>query len=572
MRRFIIILLVFILGDVLWGGEAHANNIRVENVSLYKSADQPAGTIDIKFDVIWDNPVSGTDGNSAAFFDRAWIFVKFWDSTVMYQATQPWGHAILTTGGSLSTYSATTNTGISADGIGAFASPGTGQTVRWNYAASPIPNTDPVAYVASTDTVKVRVMGIEMVYIPTGAYELGDGATTESTNAFHVTDNTKVGTIGTTLVQHIKVDANGYDDDVIEGVVGSNTGIGIKGDGGIDYSVPEDGVIDNASFPTGYNAFYIMKYEVSQNQYRDFLNTLSRAAQDRRTYTSLAEGTTSVTNRYVMAGTSIAANIASTSNYRNGIRCDATIHTSNAITFYCDYNDNGTPNESDDGEWIACNYLTWMDLAAFADWAGLRPMTELEFEKACRGGGVTDSVTGVRAWGNTTDETATTSLTDSGKISETPNQGNCNYSSCSPDGPYRCGSYSDSTSTRQNAGASYYGLMDMSGSLWERPVTVGNTGANGGGGRLFTGTHGDGVLTGSEVTATYQGNATNIDWPGINATAARGVHDGATGSGFRGGSWDIGAAGARVSDRGGAALACTGRSSGYGGRLARTSP
>ena len=30
-------------------------------------------------------------------------------------------------------------------------------------------------------------------------------------------------------------------------------------------------------------------------------------------------------------------------------------------------------------------YMCWADCATYADWAGLRPMTELEFEKACRG-------------------------------------------------------------------------------------------------------------------------------------------------------------------------------------------
>jgi len=33
----------------------------------------------------------------------------------------------------------------------------------------------------------------------------------------------------------------------------------------------------------------------------------------------------------------------------------------------------------------ACNLLSWWDGAKFAAWAGLRPMSELEYEKACRG-------------------------------------------------------------------------------------------------------------------------------------------------------------------------------------------
>jgi len=549
----------------------YANNIRIQNATLYKGPNQPAGTIDIKFDVVWDNANSDqangpVDENGQHYFDRAWIFVKFWDTTQMTSA-QPWGHAILTTGGTLSAYNATTGVGITADGMGAFAAPGTGQTVRWNYDATLIPGAS--GYVLSTDTVKVRVMAIEMVRIPTGSFDIGDGiGGTESTNAFHVTNDTKL-TIGATLVGSIKVDVNGYDDDQIE-----LTGIGIDGDGGLD--TDNNGTIDNAFFPTGYNAFYLMKYEVTQGQYRDFLNTLTRAQQAARVATGITAGTTSVTNRYVMNNTATAANIASADNYRNGIRCDATIHTSNPVTFYCDYDNDGstadpaTINESTDGEWIACNYMSWMDLAAFSDWAGLRPMTELELEKACRGGGVTDSVTGVRAWGNATDETATSSLTSPGTASEAPNQGNCNYSSCSPDGPYRVGSYADSSSTRQNSGASYYGVMDLSGSLWERPVTVGN-GTSGTviGGRAFAGSHGDGTLT---TLASYHGNATNPDWPGYDTTyPTRGI-SGAVGSGSRGGTWLSGATFARASDRYFAAITSPTRYLHYGGRLARTSP
>ncbi len=48
----------------------------------------------------------------------------------------------------------------------------------------------------------------------------------------------------------------------------------------------------------------------------------------------------------------------------------------------------------------ACNRVLWHDGATYADWAGLRPMTELECEKACRG--PVYPVTGEYAWGNTT--------------------------------------------------------------------------------------------------------------------------------------------------------------------------
>ena len=44
-----------------------------------------------------------------------------------------------------------------------------------------------------------------------------------------------------------------------------------------------------------------------------------------------------------------------------------------------------------------CNHLCWADAVAFAAWAGLRPMTELEYEKACRGPGYAHH--GELAWG-----------------------------------------------------------------------------------------------------------------------------------------------------------------------------
>jgi hypothetical protein len=123
-----------------------------------------------------------------------------------------------------------------------------------------------------------------------------------------------------------------------------------------------------ANFPKGHKAFYCMKTEISQQQYVNFLNTLTRAQQAGRVATALAAGTTSVSNRYVMSNTSSISS-------RNGIRCDASIHTSNPLTFYCDFNGNGTGGEAGDGGWIACNFLSWADGSAYMDWAGLRPMS-----------------------------------------------------------------------------------------------------------------------------------------------------------------------------------------------------
>lgn len=197
-----------------------------------------------------------------------------------------------------------------------------------------------------------------------------------------------------------------------------------------------------------------------------------------------------------------------------------------------------------------------MDGAAYADWAGLRPMTELEFEKACRGTGAqpTDYE---YAWGNKTiTAAATISGTENGTETITTSGANCCYNDQTftggdgGTGPLCCGIFATGSSTRQQSGASYYGIMEMSGNLWERPVTLGNAT-----GRAFTGTNGNGVIDAS-------GDADVSNWP--NTTAV--------GAGFRGGDWGNAESIVRVSDRYYAAHAYSGRDSAYGFRCVRSAP
>jgi formylglycine-generating enzyme required for sulfatase activity len=324
-----------------------------------------------------------------------------------------------------------------------------------------------------------------------------------------------------------------------------NIGIGIDGDGGLD--TDDDGSIDNADFPTGYNAFYSMKYEISQGQYLEFLNTLTRTQQQTRTFTDVS--TDNITNVYVMRDAAAAGD-------RQGIRAPATGNgTTDPITFGSDLNGNGTFNESNDGEWIACNLLSWADGAAYGDWAGMRPMTELEFEKISRGPSA--AVYGEYAWGNTSIASSVYTLSSSQQAGEviatnyaSDPTGNASRTTTDggKNGPLRVGIFATASSTRAEAGASYYGVMELSGNLREREVTVGNTN-----GRSFTGSHGDGSLAAS-------GNANTSGWPGTSAS----------GTGNRGGHWNASAEGLRVSNRGAAANQYAGRHSTYGFRLVRT--
>lgn len=198
-----------------------------------------------------------------------------------------------------------------------------------------------------------------------------------------------------------------------------------------------------------------------------------------------------------------------------------------------------------------------MDGAAYADWAGLRPMTELEYEKACRGNQT--PVANEFAWGSTS-ITAATSISNDGADNEVPGNAsaNCVFGyQAAVQGPMRVGCFATGSSTREQAGASFYGIMELSGNLWERSVTIRNPE-----GRVFTGTVGDGSLSAT-------GNATNGDWPGF----AGGEVTGAAGAGFRGGGWNIGVTDvALVSDREFTDLTHTNRDGTHGFRCVRSAP
>jgi formylglycine-generating enzyme required for sulfatase activity len=278
-----------------------------------------------------------------------------------------------------------------------------------------------------------------------------------------------------------------------------------------------------------------MKYEISQRQYRDFLNTLTSTQRGSRTATMTS-------TKYVMTDTD-------TVSFRNGL------YTADGSTVVCDLDDDATGNETNDGQWIACDCLCWYDLTAYADWAALRPMSELEFEKACRG--PISPVNLEYAWG-TTDITEATSHTNSGYANEGVGQsgkGLCAYYNAGGlSGPCRTGFAATSTTNRVQSGATYYGIMEMSGNVAERAVTVGHSD-----GRGFEGTHGDGALTSN-------GDANCEDWTG---------YDGGPVTGFRGGAWDM-AFGPDVLPVSNRSFASDDimleRYESYGGRCVRTAP
>ncbi len=139
---------------------------------------------------------------------------------------------------------------------------------------------------------------------------------------------------------------------------------------------------------------------------------------------------------------------------------------------------------------------------AWLDWAAMRPMTELEYEKACRGGGNTPSPLEF-AWGNTTISPITTA-TNQGAANETWATGNANYSG-GPAIQMRCGALATASSTRTTSGATFYGIMEMTGNVREFAIYAGNAA-----GRTFTGLHGDGILTAvAEANTAFWPSNTN---------------------------------------------------------------
>ena len=561
MKNLIMILFFIVSFSVA----AQANGIAVSSVA-FGTQNTSSHYMPITFNLTWNNA-----WKDATNYDAAWVFIKY-----SLDGGVTWNHATL---GPISGGSATSGAGgianptnfsggtatvggpstpldviVPSDNKGAFvqiasASTGsgtlnsTGVQFLWNYATDIGTSS---ANDNSAATAIVQVMAIEMVYVAQGSFYVGDGTSSSVTGQF-CSANIHTTPFQITSEGALTLGGGGA------GSLGNNNTSGMNTADDFNDTTTQNLL---ATFPKGYNAFYMMKYDVSQGQYRDFLNTLTRAQQTTRVATGIGAGTTTVTNVFVMSA-------STTPSSRNGIRVISPIPTAGPVTFGCDLGNTGTLNGASDGEWVAANYLSWMDDAAYGAWAGLRPYTELEFEKAARGPSSVDTgVNGEYAWGSATILQAT-SINNSGQNSEVAGQtgsGLCVYGSAgSIQGPMRCGMAAANSTTRAQAGSSYWGILDLSGNLWKRPVTVGS--ANG---RLFTGTNGTGVLA-------TDGNAKNSDWPGY--TVGTTEVDGSTGTcGFRGGDWFDGSTIERVSDRVSAALVYTFRNLIYGARFARTSP
>ena len=339
-------------------------------ISNVAIAPRDAKTALVTFDIAWTNAY-----RFDSFHDAAWVCFK-----VRADAKSPWQHARLTADKVVNPTGFSSGEGTPLE----FVVPGgdegfVGMFVRLAQDGRGPVSAQKVTAVINlnpetrTPNPEIRALGIEMTYVAEGPFYLGSSV--RRLNCFYEYQET-----GTDIPPYHVTGAGAIPTGRQQGKLWA---LGF---------LPEDNGEIPTAFPNGYAAFYCMKFPyVTQGFYADFLNTLTAEQAKKRWY---ADGQG---KEILRAGT------ASEYTYR------AT-----------------APD-------VRTSWLSWEDHAMVAAWAGLRPLTELEFEKAVRG---LDA----------------------------------------PEGT--------------DAGLAFYGLQEVNvGTTYERQVTVATVE-----GRKFAGTHGRGIV------------------------------------------------------------------------------
>jgi hypothetical protein len=379
-----------------------ANNMLVKNVTT--TGDNAANkTIQVQFDMSWDN-----SWRDAINWDAAWVFMKFKDANGLWQHVQ-----LNTTGFANGTGTANTIQ-VGSDKVGAFvyrSAAGTGtfgsttMQLQWNYGLSGL---------TSVTGLEIRVFAVEMVYVPQGDFNIAPTFAVHKANYYDNARGTIYAPANNSPVINSRLSPTLTYSDLTRTAT-----VRIKGDAGIDSD--NNGTVDITTYPIGYNAFYCYKYEMTEQQYADFLNTLT-ASQ--------------ITNLGV-AGTSI------------------TLTNGQYFT--------STPNK-------ACGKSTAIRFLAYADWSGVRPMSLLEFNKASYG-----PILPVAYDRACCPEINIYPM--SYNYNNLPSQRNGTDIS-------EVGSYATASSSNLDSGATYYGMMDFTGNVMEPCVhlinyTFTNTNGNG---------------------------------------------------------------------------------------------
>jgi hypothetical protein len=444
----------------------HANNIQVSNPFLFDNGNSAQVVFDLSWENSWRTSVAPNN------WDAAWVFVRYWNTAGVCNHAYLGNQFHVAPAGSQieiglydpgSPYNAGSNPVVGAfihrDADGAGTLNLSQVQLHWNYGAIGL---------TINDIVLVQVYAIEMVYVPQGSFYVGSGGneigsftdgawTSGSPIPYQITSENAI-TIGQSAGN-------------LWGIINDSGPSTIGGAG----TLP-------AAFPKGFKAFYSMKYEISQQQYVDFLNSLNYDQQAWLTNNSpnSAAGTGALVNAY--AG-------------RNGIVIKTSGVASSVPAVYgCNLDQDATIDGPTDGQWVPC-FLERDQLYSFLDWSGLRPMSELEYEKACRGPGY--PVVNDHPWGIDLGWAPSANFVNAGAANESyseisspfPGYGRANLSMSGINAPLRVGVFAahPTNTGRISSGASYYGIMELAGNMEERAISVA-------GGRSFTGNHGNCIL------------------------------------------------------------------------------
>ncbi|MDP6047129.1 MAG: hypothetical protein QGG25_16090 [Phycisphaerae bacterium] len=516
-------------------GTGKADPIRIANV---RRSDGPAaGQSSITLDLAWDHSWRAAWAESAErtggkkplkleSWDAAWVFVKFrrpgvdgWTSATLSAkaadhstpkgATLDVGH---------------TDDKKSAAGVFVYrAAPGSGANdwkgvkLNWNHSDDGV---------EASANVEVKVLSVQMVYVPHSPFWLGDGFTAKYPNEY--AGQFEAGMSGKPLrIESENAFLLGGED---KKNLNTHESHGMR--------EPEDFTSDAAqilpaAFPKGYVAFYCMRNEITEGQWVEYLNTQSYAGQKARVDRSPKNSPDGP------AGTPAVG---------RGQTWSIKVKVSGAKPAG---GKGGKPAVYESSRpFLPCGGLIMSDCLAWSAWTGLRPMTELEYEKACRG--PLTPVPGEYAWGTARivgktyhspkdrkidasrdgyalqeAGTANERLEWKGQTKPDAEAGNAVWQGAMYRDAkgrvdtamiggrdmarnLRVGIFATPTSDRPAAGASYWGILDLSGNMWERVMVVGSHY-----GRQFAGKHGTGIfrIDGPRLWGTGSGLRGGIGWP-----------------------------------------------------------
>ncbi len=554
-----------------------ANNIRVEGKTRVTGFTGDTAVIEVT--LRWDN--SWRDDFN---WDAAWVFFKYKKRGL----ENPWQHAYLSSSGHVLNVSAGNDGGGYAYMVGANAGKVNGLYVmrndlsegnvsvrlqaKWPLNGTGLTKSD---FGDALDEIYVGAHAIEMVYIPYGAYYLGDASSYLCFHEYFAPDRNPIRTKGYESLSASSIYQNAYPpeyavDDNINShyhsagytnewftvdfgeaktmryftirthyagsgyyVEGSNDGSSWStlwsGNGSMwsqtlskhkitnpgayryyrfretgnylviyDVALLEDAspvAVDSedaltvclngdnsfvslgATYPKGYAGFYVMKYETSQEQYVEFLNSLTLDQQKAR----VANNNFSAMKR----GDYVFGDLKNPS-CRNGIAFVEQREANAPVVFGNNLNPKNDFFATDDGQTLACNYMSIEDMIAYCSWSGLRPMSELEYEKACRRFYPQVPDKGEYAWNSGSGVNALSSLGDLLYVGDEREQANSAAKNVNSgtgnkvNGPVRCGMFGTSATNQSQSGATYWGVMEMSGNLKELCVNVNYSNLDGG--------------------------------------------------------------------------------------------